>query len=1149
MSEPIRYAIPRTLAQMSRDAHHVVEASAGTGKTFLIEHRVVDLLLRTECTIDQLLIVTFTEKATAELRMRIRRLLDTVLKTKQHTAEETEPHWLIDSDARHRLAGALFNFDAAPIHTIHGFCQRVLVDNAFDNRRLFDQSQVASQTAFAGAFRSALRERFARDQPYRNYLAAWLRQGKNVPALERLLFDCSQQPGQLVPVFDADRLQATLAAAADSLVVDDDFATALSDAGVPAATVRKVLRCAGAVARLVGGYADHGDIARFIVEVEQVEKGCLGYLDEKLTGVTISDETYAGTVDNILALAAGVVPFAAAIAQLFVADVQERMTEGKAQRGLFDFNDMLRLVWLSLDDAGADALLKRIRDRYRHALIDEFQDTDELQWKIFRRLYLEAPSGGESPHTLCIIGDPKQAIYSFRGADVVTYLGAREEIVAAGGSLVRLQENFRSTPQLVAANHMLMAERLGVGFFEGRIEYDEDVVAATDLVARDANDQPIAPIQVVQLVAKEKVTADGLRRRLVTYIKDEINGLLNDPSKAIRVSSEKSGKTDTVEAKDIFVLTRSLAEADEIADSLRGAGIPCALYKQEGLFQTAEAAQVRDLLAGIADPRHRSARFRAWQTRFFGVSLADLPALAELPETHPLVARLYEWKALATRLAYEELFSRIITDSGIVERELFLQPSERGLTNYLHLFELLLEQVINSRCELHELVHRLQSWMDNITETAGDARNIQRLDSDRSAVQIMTVHKAKGLEAKVVFLYGGFGRSGWRSLNVFHDESRRLVHIGPAKGDIKRIVDAEAREEDQRLMYVALTRAVARTYVPFIEPGLLRRGMGFYGQLNARLVPLVAACAANNAEVTPLFSVEQITETAPRAKRAAWLKPALEAWQPPAELLAESTDNEHYGRCRNERRGFVVTSYTRLKRNSAAPVDANEFKEDLASAPVELADHELPGGATAGIFLHHVLEHVPFGSVLAAPEFADWRNRDDVAPLFGDSMLRHGQDGRYRKHSERMVFDAITSPVSLGDRELTSLAHSDNVLREIEFLYPTAGSSRETFVKGFIDLVFEHAGRVYLLDWKSDVLAEYEAKTLRAHVAEHYRVQATLYTIALAKMLGLGDEKSYEGRFGGVVYTFLRGGSHHFERPSYAELRSAEANLAKGQLR
>jgi len=672
------------------------------------------------------------------------------------------------------------------------------------------------------------------------------------------------------------------------------------------------------------------------------------------------------------------------------------------------------------------------------------------------------------------------------------------------------------------------------------------VVAATDLHAKDAAGEAVAPIHLVEVSGDDKLDAAGLRRRLAAYIRNEISALLGDPQRALRVvdgEGEADTEAETIEARDIFVLTRSTAEADSIAGELRAAGISCALYKQEGLFQTNEAREVRDVLAGIAAPRDRSARFRAWQTRFFDISLADLPALAELPETHPLAARLYEWKALATRLSYEELFSRIIADSGIVERELFLQPSERSLTNYLHLFELLLEQVVESRCELHELVNRLQGWIDDLYETSADARNIQRLDSDRSAVQIMTVHKAKGLEAKVVFLFGGYGKGGMGDVNVYHHQARRRVHIGRATDDIKGAIEAEARAEDQRLLYVALTRAVARTYLPVIAPGTLERRMGFYDQLNRRLIAVAAAVARNDAQMQGLFSIERISATAPRASRAAWVKPSIEAWEPPRALLRVPASDDRYERCRELRRGFEVTSYTRLKRSSATPVEASEFKHDITSTPVELGDDELPGGAASGVFLHHVLEHLPLASAVDTPELDAWRQRDDVAAVFDDSMLRHGQDDRYRAHAEALVFGAITSPIELGGATLPGVAHCEADLREVEFLYPMADS--DVLVKGFIDLVFRWQDRVYLLDWKSDVLASYDASALRRHTNEHYAVQARLYTTALAKMVAATDARSYGDRVGGVIYTFLRGGCHHFEQLDYQQLAASAGGLGR----
>ncbi|HWN71895.1 MAG TPA: UvrD-helicase domain-containing protein, partial [Haliangium sp.] len=936
----------------------------------------------------------------------------------------------------------------------------------------------------------------------------------------------------------------------------------------------------------------------------------LSYVAGQLESADVEDAALAAARDVVLDLDRAVVPLAAAVAQRFLPPVRARLEADKNRRGQFDFQDMLRLVWESLDHDGGDGgeVCRRLRERYRHALIDEFQDTDELQWKIFRRVYLEG-----ADNRLCIIGDPKQAIYGFRGADVYTYLEARRQVQEQDGQVTNLIDNYRSTDELVRAYNVIFADR----FFTGEIRYDHPVRAATSLEARDGRGRPVAPVCVLHVKPElGKLRAEAMRQVLLGRMAGEIRGLLHDPTGALAVGPP--GETTTVKAGEIFVLTRTTAESNEVAERLRQAGIPCAIYKQEGLLQTREAREVRDLLCGIAEPRNRSARFQAWTTRFFGATLSDLPHLAELPETHPFVARLYEWKALAERLEYEKLYSSILDQSGIVERELFLEPSERALTNFLHIFELLLEEVMRSRCELHELVQRLERW---ITDTADDPqaeeRNIQRMESEDSAVQVMTVHRSKGLEAKVVFLYGGFGPMPGDEVQVYHDGSERLVHVGPAHRDVALAVARESESEDQRLYYVGITRAVARLYLPYVDPDdyVVR---GAYAQVNRRLEDIVQRVRNGDRELGALFELERIATGAPTAPAQRARARILSQWRPPAWLLDPAPPAIDYEHARTHRAGFVVTSYSGMKgagpssavlraleaahRSSDEALEAERagdhalgraaehaidsarpaptvrpgltagFKADEVATGVRAGEDELPGGPQSGVFLHGILEHVPFESA-AGVDLDTWRSQPEIARLFADAMLRHGRDPQHLPYTQRAIYRCLTTPLHAGRKLVPSLASCERAVRELEFLYPIptragvrpqpVGSARpgqdgirleRGYIKGFIDLVFEFQGRAYLVDWKSDILSDYSARAVARHVYRSYQLQAQLYSLALAKMLEIDSDGLHKRRFGGLLYCFIRGmggplddegrqPAVYYARPRFDDLVALERDL------
>jgi exodeoxyribonuclease V beta subunit len=1128
-----RYPVPPVVWGMEPRRHQVVEASAGTGKTYLLERRVVDLLLRGGAAIDQILLVTFTEKATAELRRRVRALIRDVADS-EDAREADGPRWTIDAGARAALQAALYGFDGAAIHTIHGFCHRVLQATAFDGQRPFRQTQVAGETALRDAFTACLRDTLAVDDRARVLLEAWLAAGRRLDDVPRALGEVIRLGGRLARAYRPDEIDPALAG----------FASALTGFGLP--RLAPILK-AGRVHTSTAAAADRR--ARSLVDLAARRRagadlpGMLDDIDEhahelaeKLAGAAVAVPELARLAGAAAQLAAVSAPLHAAVAACFLPLVQERLARDKAERGQFDYGDMLALVWAALDGPRGGELAARLRARYPFALIDEFQDTDDVQWRIFRRLYLDRPGGW-----LTVVGDPKQAIYGFRGADVHTYLRARRELVAAGAQETRLDVCHRSGPGLVAAVNRILADAPFVEpFFSGGIEHAPVRAAGERPALLDASGRVLAPLSILHVPDAGGLDAAGLRARLADRIAREVGALIG----GARLGERAVGPGD------VFVLTRTTAESREVADRLRRAGIACALYQQEGLLQSEEAAEVRDLLAAVAAPRDRSARLRAWQSRFFAVPLAELPALAEAGESHALVQRLFEWKALADRLDYEALFPRILEQSRLVEREIALAPGERALTNFLHLFELLLDEMLVARCDLVELVRRLGRWMD---DTVGiDERNVQRLESERDAVQVMTVHRAKGLEAAIVFLYGGMGQAPHRPVQTFHRDDQRWVHVGKVRDpEIAAAINAEERGENERLLYVALTRASARLIVPAWPAGSQRRAPGTVGDLlNARLLPFVAGAEP------ALVDVEQVAG-GPEAREGS---AELARWTPPVPTDSPWIGPPGLARALRHQRGSVTTSYTRLAQSelgamqAALPFDLGEPLSVTPDVPLEPgpdgdggeADDPVPSGRLVGIFLHEALEHLSLASAVESDDFAAWAARSDVDQVFRRAAERQDLDAIALAWGKQVAWRGLREPIDFGGGlVIPGVARATRHQREVDFLFPLAGSGggERALVRGAIDLLFEHAGRIYWLDWKSDACRDYGPAALAAHVAAHYTLQAEIYSLALSRMLGIADAAEHERRFGGLIYFFLRGCAAHVERPGFAELAERSRQL------
>jgi exodeoxyribonuclease V beta subunit len=403
----------------------------------------------------------------------------------------------------------------------------------------------------------------------------------------------------------------------------------------------------------------------------------------------------------------------------------------------------------------------------------------------------------------------------------------------------------------------------------------------------------------------------------------------------------------------------------------------------------------------------------------------------------------------------------------------------------------------------------------------------------------MTIHKSKGLEAPVVFVAGGTSPTRTDDVRLYHDEGGRKVWVGKASGDVEARVKREEQGEDQRLMYVALTRAMGRVFLPLVvdDAGRARRLRGPYARMNRRVGELVEARH-------PLLSLGDVEDD--RAPIAGAGEPAR-PWTPPEALLHDPDRSASYDAARASHAGAVVTSYTRLTAERArGRASRNEPGTEEASDRLE-REPGLRSARSSGVFLHELLEQVPLMSFVEHPALDDWRRRPDVAPLVDEAMAVHRVAPEERAHAERMVWTAYTTPVTLlGGSRLEGISRASRVAREMPFVYPISQGAREprdqgVFVRGSLDLAFEHDGRTYFVDWKSDTLHSYGMEALQRRVADHYDAQRKLYALAIAKLLGIAGEAEHEERFGGILYCFLRGfGGREqglwSERPSWREL-------------
>ena len=1164
----LAYRRPAILKQIAHDRHAVIEANAGTGKTHTIEHLVLDLLLTTSCSIEEILVVTFTEKATAELRMRIRILLENVLagSLNSESSRDSEPV-LIDSDGRRKIETALFAFDRAPIYTIHAFCQRILSDLAFDTASGFSLQLIDSRRVFHRAFRTELREVLAKSSATRPLLDEWMRDGvtarqKNlVDSLEDLLYQA-----HFHRYLDTEHIAQNELAAAE---LGDVFERDLLAEACKLKTKRLSPRASASIKQLETLIEQHRrspqELRKALRELDSEPLPNRAIVASR--GGSARMLRLVEALDNAR-LASSI---EVRVVDAFLPHLSERLLKEKRENREIDYGDMLEWVWNALDGPRGKSLVSILRARFRYGLVDEFQDTDDLQWKIFRRIFVES----DAKNILYVVADPKQAIYAFRGADVFTYLQAKSEILASHVPPVRLTDNFRSTGDLIDAFNWILDQKSEPAVFSGYIVYDNPVKCGRpELRAYDAKGKAITPVTLLRYCPGP--SAGGVARMRASvgrYIASEIRRILFDPDSVVTIHEGKESRR--VGAKDIYILTRTGAEATEMGVYLREAGVPFAFYKKEGLFQTPEAYDVLDILKAIEEPGSRSKRLKAWTTPFFAIPYPKLFEFTEAPPDHPLNERLYEWNALANEERFAQLFDELTHRSGLVSRELFLSNSERELTNYLHIFEILLEHLVRDSLSLNEIIGCLESYILETALPAGLESNIQRIESERSAVQIMSVHMSKGLQADVVFLFGGTVRPNISSrAYAFHDgDKQRRIAIGKiAKELADETLSREALEENQRLAYVATTRARARLYLPIYPPRSTKQEPnGYYASLNNRLRALAAQIDSGEAPAK-LFDIADVHYASYDAERvASRLAEKIAQWIPPASLISDREDGrpeQIFRDLRVQHRAMITRSYTALesraaKREMSAEIEVEDFKYDLESVP-DAAD--LRGGRNIGIFLHEVIEKLDLNSIAEARDIGSWRRREDVARLFADGMRRHlVSDPRWFERGAEIVFNALTSRIATTAGKFVGPLYRASQVREMEFVFPIperahqllqssgdgSWSVQRGYLKGFVDIIFEHDGIYYFADWKSDLLSSYERDPIESHVRDHYELQARIYSVGIVRLLQIRNQQEYEQRFGGLFYLFIRGmkpeGSGtdgvYFRRPSWDEICSYERAL------
>ncbi|UTD55723.1 exodeoxyribonuclease V subunit beta [Halomonas sp. MS1] len=1207
----------------------LIEASAGTGKTFTIALLYVRLVLGGQHSEDhsafvrpltppEILVVTFTNAATQELRERIRhRLVEAAgVFRKAPTSEPSDDPLLLQLREQYaeatwpacarRLELAAEWMDEAAVSTIHSWCYRMLREHAFDSGSLFSLNLENDQRE--------LEQEVVRDYwrtfyypLYADALGSITRYWKSPDKLHddvRKLLNESDALGSQRPA-PADTLSAAEAERSATLGTLKAPWPAWLDELVPAleeAAKRKAFKGQSFNAKSRASWL--GTLREWCES--DLERPALtpaawkrltpdGMAEIWKDGAPPCPAAWEALADMPAALNALPEPRN----DLLIHAVQwckvrmEREQERRAEMGP---NDLLTHLDRALQGPNKDALAAQILRQFPVALIDEFQDTDPIQYRIFNAVYDVANPRRDA--AMLLIGDPKQAIYAFRGADIFTYLQARQD---TAGRHVTLGTNFRSSRAMVeAVNHCFhYADQHPAGAFLFREEGGENPLPFLSVDAKGRDEQlvhqgqPLPAMTLWPLTSEEPLSKTAyqteMAERCASYMV-ELLAAAQSGNKQGQSGFQKGDGLSPLKPSDMAVLVNGLQEARAIRLALASRGVKSVyLSDHDKVFSSPMAKQVERWLRACAEPlassRQAEAHLRAaLATPVLGLSLADLDHLQQNElGWEARVEQFSHYHRLWQRQGVLPLVRRMMVDFDIPARLLGeFEEGERLLTDLLHLGELLQQASAELDGE-HALIRFLYEAIAD-PESHGDSHKL-RLESDADLVKVVTIHKSKGLEYPLVFLPFIANHRPVSDKDIplrWHDAHGNLQLSLSADEETLATADRERLGEDLRKLYVALTRARHATWLGLASlQGLENSALGYLISGGKMIAP---------AELTTaLEALAQGSEIAVNEPPA-----------PTAQRLALSEQSATLGHARTPTRPakehWWIASYSALRLSgtlsapTATPLEPTTAQEatafEVLDEPQELSQlaqqetfhlHKFPRGPGPGTFLHGLLEWAGRQGFAAAANDQDSLN---------DMLWRRVQLRGWQTWQEPLagwLSALLTTPLPLAAPNQQNVALTELTSYQVELEFWLAAQRVNTqaidalvskhllpgverpaldadtlngMLKGFIDLAFEHQGRFYVLDWKSNYLgpndSDYEPEALRhALLAKRYDLQAALYLLAMHRLLKarLPDYDPHQ-HLGGSMTVFLRGsrspGRGVFSEPAPVELIEALDSLFAG---
>lgn len=1130
-----------------RAGQMLIEAGAGTGKTFALTNLVIRLILE-GAELQKILVVTFTNAATDELKTRIRKVLREaqIAFSKEELPQEDllarfRQTFSDRNLALKRIDAALQAMDEASVFTIHGFCSRLLEQAAFESGSAFSSEIVSEADDLLKRAMADFRHREAYDSPQIAAVLANLSERdlkqhfqlanrfpdtQIVPetgSLDEVLAAIEEQYGKIREAWSEDFGNQLCAAPRNSKAPNWDLWVKQLPDALDTASGTKI-------------FSDFSTdaINKNLTTRKKVDK------EEALR---LSSHPFAEHCTGMLGL---LEDLKYTVISTFVRETRRSFEKAKQQQRILTYDDLIGTVYGALqeDNPSRAHLISAIRRRWSHALIDEFQDTDPQQYFIFREAFKELP--------LVFVGDPKQAIYAFRGADVFAYIDAAER----AESRYNLGKNWRSTTALVEAVNRIFG-RLKRPFINDAIRYTPAVAAGeADKTPLTGDDRP--PLVWWRIPGDGgRINKEVLRPMILEAVVGEMQRLFSED---YRIGERR------VRPRNVAVIVRKHDEARAIQDALGRVGIPSVLSKSGNLWKSDEVEYLRHLLRAILKPHDVRSMAAAMSTVLWGFDAEEIHRIQQdESEVSRISAQLLKWRLAWYRHGILYAINTFMDESDATRRLLKIRDGERRLTNIRHTLELLHSAERERRRSTEELV----LWLsDQIATKDAAEENQLRLETDSEAVQIVTSHGSKGLQYDIVFapyLWDDSSKIMDPGFLVHKDDGGMLYDLARSK-HYKQQYRAEALSETLRLAYVTLTRAKYRCYVPV---GRVNAAEGsalsylFVGHEASTEEPDAAHVQKAIATAKKGDPVQQVEELVAAHPELMTLEDFPESG--PSMSLLETPESDNYNP-RTIPSGMLVrlvpwgvTSFSDITRLQDADGIDSTVLLSRKIKPEGFA--AFAAGTQPGQCLHDILENADFQLAGASEP------TQQVERLIQRTLRAYGLDDPHAHRApidpEEFVADllrqTLNAPLPLVGGALVDVPR-EHQIREWRFVLPVHRINGETlaeiiarhadaqiatvyppllrrlsgeavngFFSGFADLVFEKDGRWFIYDWKSTLLGDspedYGESQLRdAALHHHYLLQAYFYAVGLHRYLKTRiPNYDYETHFGGAAVVFLRG--------------------------